>query len=160
MMQYEMKNIMFYVDVISARKYEIVTLYILKNKFSLPEKCQNLTFPLFLVDPPYISSVRWYIQVYQKYFIQIISGKKDKRPKKAIKFVPNALKWLQKGGSTMLYLSSLHSPTPVPRNGRTQSFFSTGRVIIRHVMRGTFLSRLNLLRLKGSAKNIFHNATE
>lgn len=27
-----------------------------------------------------------------KYFIQIISGKKDKRPKKAIQFVPNALK--------------------------------------------------------------------
>lgn len=123
MMQYEVKNIMFYLDIISVRKYEIVTLYILKNKFSSSEKCWNLTFPLFLVDPSYISNVRWHIQVYQKYFIQIISGKKDKRPKKAIEFVPNALKWLQKDGLTMLYLSSLHSPTPVPRNGRTRSFF-------------------------------------
>lgn len=87
MMQYEMKN-MFYLDVISVRKHEFVTLYILKNKFSLSEKCQNLTFSFFLVDPSYTSSVRWYIQVYQKYFIQIISGKKDKRPKKAISLSP------------------------------------------------------------------------
>lgn len=39
MMQYEMKNIMFYLDIIFVRKYEIVTLYILKNKFSSSEKC-------------------------------------------------------------------------------------------------------------------------
>lgn len=65
MMQYGMKNIMFYLEVISVRRYEIVTLYILKNKCSSSEKCQNLAFPLFLVDPSYISNVRWYIQVYQ-----------------------------------------------------------------------------------------------